>query len=111
MKTFSELLSDYIRRLGISDAELARTIGVRRQTIFRWREGLTARPRQRDDVLLLAKKLRLAPDERDALLLSAGFSPQSPEGVGPPPPRRLKPGLRRNTRRRSPFKLQPTRSR
>ena len=76
MKPFSEQLSEYIRRLGISDAELARTLGVRRQTIFRWREGLTARPRHREDVLRLAEKLRLAPEERDALLLAAGFRPQ-----------------------------------
>ena len=75
MKTFAQLLSDYITRLGLSDAELARTLGVRRQTIFRWREGLTTRPRHRDDVLLLAKKLRLTPEERDELLLSAGFAP------------------------------------
>ncbi len=82
MKTFAQLLSEYIIRLGISDAELARTIGVRRQTIFRWREGVTARPRHRDDVLRLAEKLRLTPEERDELLLSAGFAPQSSETLG-----------------------------
>ncbi|MEM7028149.1 MAG: tetratricopeptide repeat protein [Chloroflexota bacterium] len=85
MKTFSELLSEYIVRLGISDAELARTIGVRRQTIFRWREGLTARPRHRDDVMRLSEKLRLTPEERDTLLLAAGFSPQSADLVSEAP--------------------------
>lgn len=77
MKSFSELLSDYIRRLGVSDAELARSLGVRRQTIFRWREGLTSRPRHRVDVMRLAEKLRLTDEERDTLLLAAGFSPES----------------------------------
>jgi tetratricopeptide (TPR) repeat protein/DNA-binding XRE family transcriptional regulator len=75
MESFNELLSQYIQRTGISDAELARTIGVSRQTIFRWREGLTGRPRHRDDVLEIARKLRLTSDERDELLLAAGFRP------------------------------------
>jgi tetratricopeptide (TPR) repeat protein/DNA-binding XRE family transcriptional regulator len=77
LDSFGELLNQYSRRLGISDAELARTVGVRRQTIFRWREGVTARPRYREDVLRLADKLRLAPDERDKLLVAAGFQPET----------------------------------
>ncbi|MFQ5944156.1 MAG: tetratricopeptide repeat protein [Anaerolineales bacterium] len=78
MKPFGELLSHYINRAGISDAELARRLGVSRQTVFRWREGLTDRPRQRDDVVDIASKLRLTSDERDELLLAAGFSPEEP---------------------------------
>lgn len=78
MPTFGELLSQYIERAGISDAELARTTGVQRQTIFRWKEGLTARPRYREDVIRIAAKLRLSPTERDALLLAAGFPPDEP---------------------------------
>jgi len=77
MENFNQLLNQYIQRLGISDAELARAVGVSRQTIFRWREGTTARPRHREDVLAMAKKLRLTPDERDALLLAAGFRPEA----------------------------------
>jgi tetratricopeptide (TPR) repeat protein len=80
-----------MRRTGISDAELARAIGVRRQTIFRWKEGLTSRPRHRDDVLRCAAKLRLTPQERDELLLAAGFRPEAipspavePSAVVPP---------------------------
>lgn len=81
MSTFGELLRTYTNRTGITDAELARSIGVRRQTIFRWKEGTVARPRSREDVLNCAKRLRLTPDELDQLLLAAGFSP---ERVGPP---------------------------
>ncbi|MBI5033610.1 MAG: hypothetical protein HZB51_24080 [Chloroflexi bacterium] len=77
MKTFGELLTDYMARTGTSDSELARTLGVRRQTIFRWKEGLVERPRRREDVLLCATKLRLSPEERDELLLAAGFAPLS----------------------------------
>lgn len=61
---------------GISDAELARSIGVRRQTIFRWKEGLVSRPRHREDVLRCARRLRLTGEERDALLVAAGFPPE-----------------------------------
>ena len=77
MSTFSSLLRQHIQRVGITDAELARSIGVRRQTIFRWKEGIVARPRQREDVLRCADKLRLTPQERDQLLLAAGFAPES----------------------------------
>jgi tetratricopeptide (TPR) repeat protein/transcriptional regulator with XRE-family HTH domain len=89
--TFGELLSQYIERAGITDAELARSTGVQRQTIFRWKEGLTARPRYREDVIRIAAKLRLSPAERDALLLAAGFPPNEP--VSQPMPSRDVQGL------------------
>lgn len=79
--TFGQLLSEQMQRAGISDSELARAIGVQRQTIFRWKEGLVMRPRERDDVLRIAQKLRLSEPERDQLLLAAGFAPEgSPPG-------------------------------
>ena len=64
-------------RSGISDAELARRIPVSRPTLLRWKEGVTARPRYREDVLRCAELLRLTADELDELLLAAGFSPES----------------------------------
>ncbi|NQT71289.1 MAG: helix-turn-helix domain-containing protein [Chloroflexi bacterium] len=76
METFAEVLSSYVQRAGISDTELARAVGVSRQTVFRWREGLTSRPNNREDVLAIAEKLRLLPEERDHLLLVAGFRPE-----------------------------------
>ncbi len=78
MRTFAELLTEYIERAGISDSELARSIGVRRQTLFRWKDGQIQRPRYRDDVVRCAKRLRLTPEERDLLLVAAGFSPETP---------------------------------
>jgi tetratricopeptide (TPR) repeat protein/transcriptional regulator with XRE-family HTH domain len=77
MRTFAELLIEYTQRAGISDAELARTTGVQRQTIFRWKEGLVARPRYREDVMRIAAKLRLSAAERDEMLLAAGFPPEA----------------------------------
>ncbi len=76
MPTFSQLLKQYAERSGISDAELARAVGVRRQTIFRWKEGSVARPRSRDDVLAVSQKLRLSTSETDELLIAAGFHPE-----------------------------------
>ncbi|RPJ56447.1 MAG: hypothetical protein EHM12_10360, partial [Dehalococcoidia bacterium] len=76
MENFNQLLNQYVQRAGISDTELARAIGVSRQTIFRWREGTTGRPRHREDVLAMARKLRLTPEERDRLLLATGFPPE-----------------------------------
>jgi len=81
MAHFGELLNLYIERAGITDAELARSTGVQRQTIFRWKEGLTARPRYREDVLRIAAKLRLTPVERDAFLLAAGFAPEEGNAI------------------------------
>jgi tetratricopeptide (TPR) repeat protein/transcriptional regulator with XRE-family HTH domain len=75
MGSFSELLSMFAERAGISDAELARRLGISRQTIFRWREGETQRPRHIEDVVRLADALRLEPEERDQLLVAAGFPP------------------------------------
>lgn len=88
LPTFGQLLAEYMSRSGISDSELARNIGVRRQTIFRWKEGLVERPRSREDVLQCAKKLRLTDDERDRLLLTAGFPPEqlSATVLQPPSP-------------------------
>ena len=84
MRSFAELLVEYTQRAGISDAELARSTGVQRQTIFRWKEGLVARPRYREDVIKIAAKLRLAPAERDEMLLAAGFPPESTAGCPTP---------------------------
>ena len=82
MPTFSELLTVHIDRVGISDADLARRIGISRLTLIRWKEGVTARPRYREDVLRCAEILRLTPEERDELLASAEFQL---EGVPDPP--------------------------
>lgn len=89
MRSFSELLQEYTTRTGISDAELARAIGVRRQTVFRWKEGTVARPRNREDVLALRQKLRLTPQEGDELLVAAGFHPEGPPPTPRPTPQEL----------------------
>ena len=46
---------------------------------------MTARPRHREDVLAIARKLRLTSEERDRLLLATGFPPEIVEEVGSKP--------------------------
>ena len=77
METFSELLTAHMARAGIGDSELARRIPVSRPTLIRWREGVTARPRYREDVSRCAEILRLTPGETDAFLSAAGFAPDA----------------------------------
>ncbi len=77
MRTFADLLTFYMERTGIGDAELARRIPVSRPTLVRWKEGVTARPRYREDVARCAELLRLSPSETDEFLLAAGFSPET----------------------------------
>lgn len=66
-----------MERAGIGDSELARRIPVSRPTLIRWREGVTARPRYREDVARCAEILRLTPEETDAFLSAAGFAPDN----------------------------------
>ena len=73
-RTFGELLTAYMERTGFGDAELARRMQVNRHTLLRWREGLTSRPRYREDVLRCADLLLLSAEERDDFVLAAGFS-------------------------------------
>lgn len=81
MSTFADLLTEYMARIGIGDAEMARRVGVSRLTLIRWKEGVTSRPRYREDVINCADLLRLTPAERDGLLLAAGFSPDAPPTI------------------------------
>ena len=81
MPTFADLLTSYMARIGVGDAEFARRLGLSRLTLIRWKEGVTLRPRYREDVIRCADLLRLGPDEQDGLLAAAGFAP-----VTAPPP-------------------------
>ena len=77
MPAFAELLTEYMIRTGIGDTDLARRVQVNRLTLIRWKEGVTSRPRHREDVVRCAEVLRLTPDETDELLLAAGFAPDN----------------------------------
>ena len=85
MSTFAELLTEYMARIGIGDAEMARRIGVSRLTLIRWKEGVTGRPRYREDVVKCVELLRLTPSEMNGLLLAAGFSPEMSPAIDETP--------------------------
>jgi transcriptional regulator with XRE-family HTH domain len=56
---FGQLLTQYIEISGVTDNELANTVGVARSTISRWKEGLAVRPDCKK-VLKCAKFLALS---------------------------------------------------
>ncbi len=78
-----------MERTGIGDAELARRIPVSRPTLIRWKEGVTTRPRYREDVVRCAELLRLTQAETDEFLLAAGFSPETAPAPEDSPPQDL----------------------
>jgi transcriptional regulator with XRE-family HTH domain len=78
MTNFSELLTKYMRQLGLTDAELAEKIGVSTNTIPHWRAS--AQYPNCQTVKQVAETLELTPEQQNELLLSAGCVPnQSPE--------------------------------
>ncbi len=70
---FAELLTRYMQRTGISNATLAHKVGVRRETIWHWKEeGRRPSSKNYDAVRKCAEILRLTPDERKAFLEAVG---------------------------------------
>ena len=79
MPSFAKLLKAYIRRSGMSNAELAKKIKVRRDILLEWITDEISLPLERDEVLRCATHLQLSSNERDDLLLAAGFEPEEEE--------------------------------
>jgi hypothetical protein len=73
MSSFAQLLRTYMRRSGLSNAELAKKIKVRRDVLVEWITDEVSLPLERDEVLRCATHLHLSAEERDRLLLSVGF--------------------------------------
>jgi hypothetical protein len=88
MPSFAELLITYMKRSGISNAEFASKIKVRRDVLLEWLTDDVSLPLEQDEVLRCAIHLNLSHDERDKLLGAAGFEP-----VGITQPNALIPGL------------------
>lgn len=61
----------------MSNAELANKIKVRRDILVEWMTDEVCRPLECDEVLRCASHLSLSPEEREELLLSAGFEQKS----------------------------------
>ncbi|WP_298211012.1 hypothetical protein [Acidovorax sp.] len=77
--SFSELLSLYMRRIRASASGVATEIGLSREAVNNWRNGLSApNPRSRDRVVACTRYLRLTETEANRLLSAAGFEPEFP---------------------------------
>jgi len=89
MYTFAKLLSEHQRNNNSTYEQLASDVGVKRQTIMRWKTGESL-PSKREHILKLANALRLKPRRRDELLYAAQKKPENPDFKSPPlPPKPL----------------------
>ncbi|HJU38635.1 MAG TPA: hypothetical protein VJ724_03620, partial [Tahibacter sp.] len=81
---FADLLSGYMRRIRASAAGVATEIGMSREAVNNWRQGLSLPNRKhRHRLLDCARYLRLSERETDRLLVAAGFEPEYPVGGQP----------------------------
>lgn len=76
MPTFADLLSSYLENRGISHAELAKNIQVRRDILLEWLTDEVSLPLKREEVLRCANYLQLTSNEQNELLTAAGFEPE-----------------------------------
>lgn len=74
-KSFAELLAEFMARANMNNAQLARTSGINTNTISELLNG--RRKPQRPTVIWLSRGLSLPARERDELLISAGYLPES----------------------------------
>ena len=76
---FSDLLSLYMRRIRASASGVATEIGLSREAVNNWRNGVSVpNPRSRDKVVACTRYLRLTETEANRLLSAAGFEPEFP---------------------------------
>lgn len=81
---FAELLSQHMRRIRASAADVAAEIGMSREAVNNWRNGDSIPGRRhRDRVLACARYLRLSERETNALLAASGFEPEFPGDDAP----------------------------
>ncbi len=87
--SFADLLSLYMRRIRASASGVATEIGLSREAVNNWRNGVSApNVRSRDRVVACTRYLRLTESEANRLLSAAGFEPEFPlqaESVGAQP--------------------------
>ena len=68
---FAELLQFYVNKSGYTTGQLSKRSGIPKPTIVNWLEGRVRRPRSWQDLVKLAKALRLRQAEVGKLLKSA----------------------------------------
>lgn len=83
---FAELLDAGMKKVGLTDEELAVHISVSKMTIYNWRTGKIKHPNSRDKVLDCAEALQLTPKQCAELLQAAGHCPGKNQAIQPPVP-------------------------
>ena len=77
--SFPDLLALYMRRIRASASGVATEIGLSREAVNNWRNGISApNPRSRDKLVACTRYLRLTESEANRLLSAAGFAPEFP---------------------------------
>ncbi|MBI1771629.1 MAG: hypothetical protein HYR68_04645 [Burkholderiales bacterium] len=77
--TFSNLLSQYMRRIRASAAGVAAEIGLSRESVNNWRNGTSLpSPRSRDSLHACARYLRLTETETNLFFIVAGLASEFP---------------------------------
>lgn len=80
---FAALLGSYMRRIRASAGGVATEIGMSREAVNNWRQGLALPNRKhRHKLLACANHLRLTEEETDRLLRAAGFDAEFPAASG-----------------------------
>ena len=73
--SFADLLSIYMRRIRASASGVATEIGLSREAVNNWRNGISVpNPRSRDKLVACTRYLRLTESEANRLLSAAGLS-------------------------------------
>ncbi|WP_047474789.1 helix-turn-helix domain-containing protein, partial [Delftia sp. ZNC0008] len=76
---FGHLLGLYMRRIRASASGVATEIGLSREAVNNWRNGVSLpNPRSRDRLAACAQYLRLTEAETNRLFSAAGFATQFP---------------------------------
>lgn len=77
--SFPDLLSLYMRRIRASASGVATEIGLSREAVNNWRNGISVpNLRSRDKLVACTRYLRLTENEANRLLSAAGFAPEFP---------------------------------
>lgn len=70
---FTDLLEQYVNRVGYNTSQLARLSDLPHRTVANWLEGRVRKPRTREDLLKVAKALHLSASETTSLLKAADY--------------------------------------
>jgi transcriptional regulator with XRE-family HTH domain len=82
---FGHLLGLYMRRIRASASGVATEIGLSREAVNNWRNGVSLpNPRSRDRLAACAQYLRLTEAETNRLFAAGGFAPEFPLQAAPP---------------------------